>query len=142
MIDPILYWEQFRDAQFHNFAVRQHDDEVHLFDRTPNRIGEGDGPERNRRCSELLRFESTNLDVVKRRHEVRTDLRCLFLRDGLGGVLLPGVEESKTYSSVPPSLAAPLYRNNSTANAGVAAMTKAARIRTRTDHTPFMNRRQ
>src|SRR6202030_1259111 len=28
---------------------------------------------------------------------------------------------SKTYSSVPPSLAAPRYRNNSTENAGVAS---------------------
>src|ERR1700719_3473458 len=39
---------------------------------------------------------------------------------------------SNTYSSVPPSLAAPRYRNSSTAKIGVAAITKAARIRKRT----------
>jgi hypothetical protein len=39
---------------------------------------------------------------------------------------------SKTYSSVPPSFAAPRYRNSSTENAGVAVITKAARIRKRT----------
>ena len=48
--------------------------------------------ERNRRCSKLLRFESTDLDVVKGSHEVGSDLSRVLLGDRVWGILLPRFE--------------------------------------------------
>jgi len=46
----------------------------------------------DRRRSKFLSLQCPDLDVIKARHEVGSDLSRLLLGDRVGGILLPGLE--------------------------------------------------
>jgi len=85
--------QPLRHSGLNNGAVRQQNDHESLAQWSFHRVREANKPERDRRCSKLLRFESTDLDMVKCCHEVGSDLSRLLFGDGVGGILFPGFED-------------------------------------------------
>jgi hypothetical protein len=78
---------------FRHNPIRQQNDEKHILDWSFNRVRKANKPERNRRCPKLLRFECADLDVIKSRHKIGSDL-CDFLSGhGLCDLLLIDLEK-------------------------------------------------
>ena len=62
-----------------NCPVRQQYDEKHILDWSFNRVRKADQPKRSGRCPKILRFQCSDLYVIKGRHKVGSDLsRFLF----------------------------------------------------------------
>ena len=73
-------------------------------------------PKRNGHCPKFLRFQRSDLYVIKGGHKVGSNLCGFLFGYGIRKILFTAPQ--KTYSRVPPSFAAPRYRNSSTDSAG------------------------
>ena len=71
--------EAFRRSRLDNRPIRQEDDKEPLAQRSFGRVRKANEPEGNRTCPEFLRFQCSDLEVVKGHHKVRSYLsRFLF----------------------------------------------------------------
>ena len=120
LLTPTLpHLQPLRHPWHNNGPIRQQNDKEHILDWTPlPAVRKANEPKWDWRCPKLLRLQCSDLYVVK------VVIKSAAISATFSLVTLCGTfcsSLSKTYSSVPPSLTAPRYRNNSTDMAGIAS---------------------
>jgi hypothetical protein len=83
----------FRHSWLNNCPIRQENDEVHFSQWTFGCVRETYEPKREGSCSKLLRFQCSDLDVIKAHHKVRSDLGRLLFGYGIGRILFIGLKD-------------------------------------------------
>jgi hypothetical protein len=87
-----------------NRPIWQQNDEIHLAHRSFDPVRKAHEPKRSGRCPKFLRFQRSDLHVIKSRLKIGGDLCRFLFCYGIGRILFATL---KDVSNVPPSLAAP-----------------------------------